>query len=273
MTAVELAFLLFTPALYLLMLGVELARPARSFPSRSGWQCTGAGFLLLSMAIGNVLPLYLPLDWMAEHRWIDGSGLGVVGGTTVGFVVLELFVYVWHRSAHSFSPMWRAFHQIHHSPRRVDIPGALLFHPFETVAYTLIPLFVTVIVLGLDPMAAAFTGCLFGFYAFFQHWNIRTPQWLGYLIQRPESHCVHHRLGLHSYNFADLPLWDIVFGSFRNPKQFMGQCGFEGGRDQRLGAMLAFADVNTDLYGPGSRGVSPMGQGPKEPPAEFKPGP
>ncbi|XHS76888.1 sterol desaturase family protein [Burkholderiaceae bacterium UC74_6] len=257
MDAVELAFLLFTPALYAAMLAIELLGTGRSFPRRSGWQWLGIGFLLLSMAIGNALPLFLPLEWMAAHRWLDGAVLGVAGGAVVGFVVLELAVYAWHRSVHSFSPLWRLFHQLHHGPRRVDIPGALVFHPLESVAYVLIPLFVTVIVLGLDATAAAITGCLFTFYAFFQHWNVRTPQWLGYIVQRPESHCVHHRAGLHSYNFADLPLWDMVFGTFRNPRQFMGACGFEGERDRRMAAMLAFADVNADLYGPGSRGVRP----------------
>jgi sterol desaturase/sphingolipid hydroxylase (fatty acid hydroxylase superfamily) len=261
MGAVELAFLLFAPVTYFVMLAVERLRPGRSFPHRTGWQWIGIGFLLLSMAIGNALPLFLPLDWMAEHRWFDGTGLGVVGGAIVGFLVLELAVYAWHRSAHTFGPMWRVFHQIHHSPQRVDIPGALLFHPLETVAYTLIPLFVTVIVLGLDPLAAAITGTLFTFYGLFQHWNIRTPQWLGYLIQRPESHCVHHRKGVHFYNFSDLPLWDIVFGTFRNPKQYLGECGFEGDGDRRLGAMLAFKDVNAQLYGLDSRGVRPTAAG------------
>lgn len=261
MGAVELAFLLFAPATYFIMLAIEWVRPGRSFPQRTGWQWIGIGFLLLSMAIGNALPLFLPLDWMAEHRWFDGTGLGVVGGAIVGFLVLELAVYAWHRSAHTFGPMWRIFHQIHHSPQRVDVPGALLFHPLETVAYTLIPLFVTVIVLGLDPLAAAITGTLFTFYGLFQHWNIRTPQWLGYLIQRPESHCVHHRKGVHFYNFSDLPLWDIVFGTFRNPKQFLGECGFEGDGERRLGAMLAFEDVNAQLYGLDSRGVRPPAAG------------
>lgn len=257
MGPVELFFLLFTPGLYLTMLAVENAWPGRIFPTRAGWQWIGLAFLLVSMAIGNVLPLYLPLDWMAEHRWMDGTGLGVVGGAIVGFVVLELAVYVWHRSVHTSSLMWRMFHQIHHSPLRVDIPGSLLFHPLESVAYTLMPLFVTVIVLGLDPMAAAITGCIFGFYSMFQHWNIRTPRWLGYLIQRPESHSEHHRLGVHFYNFSDLPLWDIVFGTFRNPEVFTGDCGFEDGRDQRLGAMLAFQDVNSEPYGSGNKGVRP----------------
>ena len=33
------------------------------------------------------------------------------------------------------------------------------------------------------------------FNAMFQHANVNTPHWLGYLIQRPESHNIHHALG------------------------------------------------------------------------------
>jgi len=119
-------------------------------------------------------------------------------------------------------------------------------------------LFITVILLGLDPLAAALVGYLVAFFGYFQHWNVRTPQWLGYVIQRPESHCVHHRMGVHYYNYSDFPPWDILFRTFRNPEKYMGDCGFEGGADRKLGAMLAFADVNAPLYGPGSLGAKPV---------------
>jgi sterol desaturase/sphingolipid hydroxylase (fatty acid hydroxylase superfamily) len=257
MDATGLFFLALTPITYLLMLAVEQAWPARSFPPRPHWQWLGAAFLIATMAIGTALPLFLPLDWMAEHRLIDGTRLGVFGGAIVGFIVLEAAVYAWHRANHSVSFLWRMSHQIHHSPLRVDIPGALVFHPVEMVVYTLIPLGVTVIVLGLDPLAAAITGYLFTFYGFFQHWNVHTPQWLGYLIQRPEAHCVHHRKGAHYYNFGDLPIYDIALGTFKNPKKYLGECGFEAGADMRIGAMFAFQDVNTATYGAGNIGVRP----------------
>ncbi|HMC14209.1 MAG TPA: sterol desaturase family protein, partial [Albitalea sp.] len=133
--------------------------------------------------------------------------------------------------------------------------GSVLFHPIEMVIQVLMQLFVTVIALGLDPLAAALTGYLAAFYGMFQHWNIRTPQWLGYLIQRPEAHCEHHRLGVHADNYGDLPIWDLLLGTFRNPKSFSGDCGFEAPNDRRVGAMLALRDVNAPLYGAGSRGV------------------
>lgn len=248
---------LLAPVTYFAFLATEKFWPARAFPERRGWQWLGVLFLVLIGTISTVVPLLIPEDWLAAHRFLDGTKLGVAGGTIVGFVLAEGATYAYHRASHRIGFMWRAFHQVHHSPRRVDIPGSVLFHPLEMVNQALILLFVTVIVLGLEPLAAALVGYLFAFYGYFQHWNVRTPQWLGYVIQRPESHCVHHRLGVHYYNFADLPLWDILFGTFRNPRQFLGECGFDGGADRRLPAMLAFADVNAASYGPGNRGVKP----------------
>ena len=117
------------------------------------------------------------------------------------------------------------------------------------VVQALMQLFVTVIVLGLDPVAAALVGYVAAFHGMFQHWNVRTPRWLGYFIQRPEAHCEHHRLGVHANNFGDLPLWDLLFGSFRNPTSFDGECGFAAPADRRMLAMLAWRDVNADDYG------------------------
>jgi sterol desaturase/sphingolipid hydroxylase (fatty acid hydroxylase superfamily) len=248
------------PFTFFVMLAIERLRPARHFPARRGWTALGIGFLLLLGVIGTVVPLMVDTAWLAAHRWLDGSGLGVAGGTVVGYVVLSGLMYAWHRTLHRVPLLWRLTHQLHHSPQRVDIPGAALFHPTEMVAQVLLQLFVTLIVLGLDPLAAALTGYVAAFYGMFQHWNIHTPRWLGYWIQRPESHCEHHRLGVHAYNYGDLPIWDILLGTFRNPATFEGRCGFESPADRRLGAMLAFRDVNQPLYGAGSRGavVDPM---------------
>jgi len=98
--------------------------------------------------------------------------------------------------------------------------------------------------LGLDPVAASITGFIGAFYAMFQHWNVRTPRWLGYLIQRPESHCLHHEKEVHGRNYSDLPLWDMLMGSFHNPERFEGEVGFEPAAARRVGAMLVGVDVN-----------------------------
>ena len=258
METVDLIGLL-VPVTYLVMLAIEARWPARAFPPRRAWRWLGIAFLLLIATVGTVLPLLLPLDWMAAHRWIDGTGLGVAGGALLGWVVLSALGFAWHRAVHAFAPLWRFGHQMHHAPQRVDISGSTVFHPTEMVVQTLFQLFVAVIVLGLDPVAAALVGYIAAFHGMFQHWNVRTPAWLGYFIQRPESHCVHHRLGVHAFNYADFPLWDILSGSFRNPRVFQGECGFATPADRRLGAMLGWRDVNAPLYGAGSRGTARSG--------------
>jgi len=246
-----------TPVTYFAFLITERLWPARQFPSRKGWVWIGIGFLVLIATVGTVVPLLLPGDWVAAHRWMDGTGLGVAGGAIAGYFVLSGLAYAYHRACHNVGFLWRVSHQMHHAPQRVDISSSVIFHPLEMVAQVCIQLFVTVIVLGLDPIAAALVGYIAAFYGMFQHWNVRTPKWLGYLIQRPESHCVHHRKGVHYYNYADFPLWDILFGTFRNPTNYIGECGFEDPADRRMGAMLAFADVNASKYGPKSLGAKP----------------
>jgi sterol desaturase/sphingolipid hydroxylase (fatty acid hydroxylase superfamily) len=257
MEAVEIVGMM-VPLTFFTMLVIEARWPARIFPPRRGWRWLGVGFLLLIGAVGTVVPLLLPLDVLATHRWIDGTRLGVGGGVAAGWLVLSGLSYAWHRAVHELPLLWRLTHQIHHSPQRVDMAGSVLFHPFEMVVQVLLQLFVSTIVLGLDPLAAALVGYVAAFHGMFQHWNVHTPPWLGYLIQRPEAHCEHHRKGVHAGNYGDLPLWDLFFGSLRNPQRFEGECGFEAPADRQLGAMLALRDVHEPVYGRASRGVSPQ---------------
>jgi sterol desaturase/sphingolipid hydroxylase (fatty acid hydroxylase superfamily) len=237
------------PVTYFLMLGIERLWPARKFPPRRGWYWLGIAFLILIGTAGAVIPMLLPLEWLEAHRWLPGNRLGVVGGTITGWIVLSGVSFVWHRASHAVSFLWRFGHQVHHSPQRIDISGSTLFHPLEICVQTLLQLFVTVIVLGLDPLAAALVGYVAAFHGMFQHWNVRTPRWLGYFIQRPEAHCVHHTLNVHAYNYGDCPIWDLLFGTFRNPKTFEGDVGFETPADRKLMAMFAWRDVNAPALG------------------------
>jgi sterol desaturase/sphingolipid hydroxylase (fatty acid hydroxylase superfamily) len=259
MSAIDILALL-VPVTYFAMLAIERLWPARVFPRRPGWQWLGVLFLVIVGLVSALTPLVLPVEWLAAHRLLPGDRLGVAAGAIAGFVIAEGVVYAYHRAAHRFSFLWRLGHQVHHSPERVDIAGSVLFHPVEMVIQATLLILTTTIVLGLDPLAAAIVGYLVPFYGMFQHWNIRTPQWLGLVIQRPEAHCIHHRKGLHYYNFADLPWWDMVFGTYRNPRAFNGECGFEGDAPRKLWPMLGFADVNRAFYGTASRGQkAPIG--------------
>ena len=96
----------------------------------------------------------------------------------------------------------------------------------------------------------------------FRHLNIRTPPWLGCLIQRPESHSLHDCRSFHASNYSGLPLWDLLWGTFRNSRAFMVAVGFEKAESRRIGAMRYERDVNAATLGGDNRSRIDMGRNP-----------
>jgi sterol desaturase/sphingolipid hydroxylase (fatty acid hydroxylase superfamily) len=255
---IEEALLLAFPATYLVMLGVESLFPARPFPKVRWWRSLGVLGLAMVMSVSIVTPMLLPVEWLERHRLIDASKLGVPLGVVAGYLVVSLLSSLWHRALHESTLLWRLCHQMHHAPRRLDLSGGNVFHPLDVLMFTVVQVVALTLVIGLDPLAAALTGYVAGFYTLFQHWNVRTPRWLGFVIQRPEAHCKHHELGVHASNYSDFPLWDLLLGSFDSPERFDGRVGFD--KPSPFLKMLFFVDVN-DQRGSRMRAIAP---GPSE---------
>jgi sterol desaturase/sphingolipid hydroxylase (fatty acid hydroxylase superfamily) len=157
-------------------------------------------------------------------------------------VVTDMLGYWVHRLMHNVQFIWRWTHQMHHSAERLDVLGFSSFHPFDIAITTIFGTAMSAL-MGVSPDAAALAGFIGFLYAVFQHLNVRTPRWLGYVIQRPESHSIHHGRGVHAYNYGNFPLSDILFGTFRNPADFMPEGGFWDGASAKVGAMLIGRDV------------------------------
>lgn len=225
-----------------LMMWAEAKKPGRDWPDVKGWWARALAFN--AVQAGAVYLAGILWDgWMQDHRLWSVEALGTVGGAVVGYVVLTFIYYWWHRARHEVPFLWRWFHQLHHSPQRLEVITSFYKHPFEILANALISSIVMYLVVGLSPEAAAGATLLAGLAELFYHWNVKTPHWVGYFIQRPESHCVHHEEGIHHSNYGDLPLWDMLFGTFHNPREFESRCGF-GDDELRVGEMLAGHDVN-----------------------------
>jgi len=204
-------------------------------------------------ALAVTVGIFFFTGWIGElwGKFFDGAslfdlrGLGAIGGAVVGVLVYEFFHYWYHRLAHEVNWLWRAGHQMHHSAESLDAFGAYYLHPLDAALFTSIGSLVFFPLLGLTVEAGVLAVLFISFNAMFQHANIRTPRWLGYLIQRPESHGIHHASGVHRYNYADLPLWDMVFGTFRNAKTGVGlRTGFHPGASGRIFDMLIGRDVS-----------------------------
>jgi sterol desaturase/sphingolipid hydroxylase (fatty acid hydroxylase superfamily) len=260
MNADDIAALMI-PLTWLAMMAVEWAIPGREWPRIRFWRLRGTAFFVIYMTLNALLPGWLPASF-GEHALVPVGAWPVVAQVLVGYAVLSLANALLHRSYHRYDVLWRWVHQLHHSPQRVDSAGAVLLTPLEMLGYIAIFQLVVVLVFGLNPLAAAIVGYVSTVYSLFQHVNVRTPQWLGFIIQRPESHGVHHRRGVHGYNYSDVPLWDLLMGTFRNPRVFNGDVGFEEGALPRMIPLLVGRDANAEAYGARNRGTQAPNRNP-----------
>ena len=236
------------PAVFVLCLILERLFPARELPRIKGWLLRGVLAFVMSGLINALLPMAV-VGALGGRSLFQLQALGTWLGALVAFVVTDFFSYGLHRLMHNVHFIWRWTHQVHHSAERLDIAGAAYFHPFDIALSTALTT-LSAAALGVTPDAAALAGFIGFIYAMFQHLNMRTPRWLGYLIQRPEAHSVHHARGVHAYNYGNFPLSDILFGTFRNPQDFMAEAGFWDGASAKMGAMLLGRDVGEPPVAP-----------------------
>lgn len=235
---------LVVPLLFALLLAIESRWPARAYPRVPGWRRRGLLFFGLSAVVGTALPMLLPLAPWQAHALLDLGGLPPVMSVPIGVLVTTFFGYWLHRAEHRFGWLWRLSHQLHHSAPRVDMAGAFYAHPVEVALKVGLGTLVAHALLGLDAAAASSVGLFTATASLLAHWNVHTPRWLGWWLQRPESHALHHEYGVHARNYSDLPLWDLIFGTFANPPHFNGRVGFDPERAARLHDMLLMRDVH-----------------------------
>lgn len=233
-------------AVFVVLMILEARFSGRDYPQRRGWRLKGWLFFVSSGLLAGAVRLFVPLgNWLGTGYLIDAGSLGPVVGGVFGYFAYSFFAYWWHRATHLNGVLWRFVHQLHHAPVRVDVAGTAVVHPFEYIVIALLLNFVTVVLLNLSFDAALVTIFIAQMYAFFGHLNIKTPRIFGYFVQRPEGHVLHHHRRITLVNFGDFPLWDILFGTFQNPREFSQEpVGFGGRFDEAYGAMLLCRDVS-----------------------------
>lgn len=141
----------------------------------------------------------------------------------VGFLLLDLWTYFWHRVNHQWSFLWR-FHKAHHSDTEMDATTALRFHPIELALSTLlrVPLY---ILLGIDSGTLLWYETVLVVSTLFQHANIALPgKWddrLRWVLVTPVMHKLHHsvlRLECNSNYSSIFSWWDRLFGTWTTTK-------------------------------------------------------
>ncbi|MBY0231137.1 MAG: sterol desaturase family protein [Gemmataceae bacterium] len=160
-------------------------------------------------------------EWTEENRTglLNGLGLGWPLKLALGLVLLDGWMYFWHRGNHAVPFLWR-FHRMHHSDREMDVTTATRFHLGElalsaSLRLGLVPL------LGLEVWHLLAYDTLAIAAAQFHHADISLggwDRWLRLLVVTPDMHKVHHsdrRAETDSNYSTVLSVWDRLFGSFR----------------------------------------------------------
>lgn len=221
-----------------ILVGFERVFPSVKLPRVPGW--TARMLALNVVQVGVVFLGAWTWDrWLPAFKLFDLSAWPQLAAIALGYVLITFVYYWWHRARHESRLLWRYLHQVHHSPERIETLMSFYKHPVEILINGLLSSTVLYVLLGLSPTCVALVVTITGVAELIYHSNLRTPWWLGFVFQRPEMHRRHHERGWHRSNFSDLPLWDLLFGTFDNPRTTPQACGFAGQAERDLlGLML-----------------------------------
>ncbi len=222
---------------------VERVWPGRELPHSRGWYTRALLINLcqlgITLGLGGIWLQVYGRESILQLRLWEVPLLEGFAGWFVGTFAF----YWWHRLRHRRG-FWTVFHQIHHSPARIELLTSFYKHPVEIATNSLLTSIILFPILGCS-LAGTFW---YNFFAatgeFFYHGNYKSPRWLRYFIQTPELHSIHHQRRVHNFNFGDTPIWDRLFGTYRDATSFAPECGFDGDRERYLLEMLAFRDIN-----------------------------
>lgn len=208
--------------------------------------------VVLGLVFGSLTVMVAGWTETSKYGLLHTFGLAWPVQFVLALVLLDGWMYIWHRANHAIPVLWR-FHRMHHSDRHMDVTTATRFHLGEHVGASvlklgLIPLlgFEVRHLLVYDTLVIAITQ--------FHHADIslgRLDRWVRLVIVTPDMHKAHHsdwQLETDSNYSTVLALWDRLAHSFRmrdDPKSIVfGLKEFTDPGWQNFGGMLKTPFVN-----------------------------
>jgi sterol desaturase/sphingolipid hydroxylase (fatty acid hydroxylase superfamily) len=223
----------------------RISPAAREPHTAPRWRRARNGGLWLMNAMLNPL-LGAPIALWATQTdvWTRPDWASGAAGIALDLIVLDAWMYAWHRLNHQTPLLWR-FHAIHHRDEWLDATSAVRFHPGEIIlsAFARAPVLILfdiafTAVLAYETLALAS--------AIFHHSNVRLSPSVERALRRalvtPSHHWLHHhaeRRDTDSNYATILTLWDRVFGTYnQSPRTPALAIGLEGARDADLKSLL-----------------------------------
>jgi len=211
--------------------------------------------LVLGLLNALLLSLVFAAALVGVAEWAAHSGFGLLHWSTLpawvewplAILMLDLWMYLWHRANHKIPLLWR-FHSVHHSDAEMDASSAVRFHTGEIVFSALARLAVLPL-LGITSMQLVVYELILQPVILFHHSNVRVPERLDRVLRciivTPWMHWVHHsdyQPETDSNYSSVFSWWDRIFRSFRlrtDPGTIrLGLKGYQRNEWRRLDGML-----------------------------------
>ena len=174
---------------------------------------------VLGLVFGTATVMVAGWTEQNEYGLLHALGLGWPVQFVLALVLLDGWMYVWHRVNHAIPLLWR-FHRMHHSDRHMDVTTATRFHLGEHIGASVLRLGL-IPLLGFDVWHVVVYDTLVVAVTQFHHADIsigRWDRWLRWLIVTPNMHKVHHsdwQPETDSNYSTVLSVWDRLARTFR----------------------------------------------------------
>ncbi len=109
------------PIIFLGVLLIILERifPDQKLPKVKGWWIRVVIVNLFQLGIIFLGKMTWDI-WFLDWQVLQFDPLPSFLGGFLGYIVITFVFYWWHRIRHESNLLWRLFHQLHHSPRRIE---------------------------------------------------------------------------------------------------------------------------------------------------------
>ena len=212
------------------------------------------------LAIGLLIGPFL----YVVTRWVEETNFGLlrlvslppVVSTALAFLLLDGWMYFWHRVSHQVPLLWR-LHRTHHSDAELDVTTSVRFHSGEVIISGLLRLLL-IPLLGLLIWQVLLYDAVQLLVIQLHHSNINiSERWdrvLRLAIASPAMHRVHHsrRRTERDRNYSSIfSFWDRICGTFRLSRKTsapsFGLDCYDVEDWQRVGGLLRTPFTGPDL--------------------------
>jgi len=202
----------------------------------------------LTLAITSYV-LYQSKPEVEAASQISTSAFLSVLKVTAIFLLLDLLLYLLHRTAHYYKVLWR-FHCVHHSDPCFDLSTNFRHHPVELI-WVMLVVSQIVTIFSIDVAIVGVYSLLATLIQMWHHSNtslsIKIELALSKVLITPSVHIIHHSIDSKesNHNFGTIfSFWDRWLNTFQAPcytnELFkLGAKGFSDDHQQSLASLLS----------------------------------